>query len=47
MAAARVGRHDLRLMVDTGATVSAFDTAGLDKWGAKRLGEVEVDGLGR
>ena len=47
MAAARVGRHDLRLVVDTGATVSAFDTAGLDKWGAERLGEVEVDGLGR
>jgi predicted aspartyl protease len=39
MAAARIGRHDLRLMVDTGASFSMFDTAGLDKWGAVRLGE--------
>ena len=46
IAAASVGRHDLRLVVDTGATVSTFDTAGLDKWGAERLGAVDVDGLG-
>jgi predicted aspartyl protease len=46
-AVARVGGHDLRLVVDTGATVSAFDTAGLDKWGAMRLGKLEADSFGR
>jgi predicted aspartyl protease len=44
MAAARVGRQDLRLLVDTGASVSTFDAAGLDKWGAMRLGGVESHG---
>lgn len=43
---ARVGRHDLRLVVDTGAVVSAFDTAGLGKWGAERLGKMETLGFG-
>ena len=45
-AVARVGRHDLRLVVDSGVTMSAFDTAGLGKWGAKRLGAKEFDGFG-
>ena len=43
MAVARVGQHDLRLMVDTGATMSMFDTVGLGKWGAERQGEREVN----
>ena len=41
MTAGRVGEHDLRLMVDTGATVTAFDTALLNKLGAKRMGATE------
>ncbi|QJW96387.1 pepsin/retropepsin-like aspartic protease family protein [Frigoriglobus tundricola] len=45
VAAARIGRHDLRLMVDTGTSFSAFDTAGLDKWGAERMGGTVGEGL--
>jgi hypothetical protein len=45
IAAARVGRHDLRVLVDTGASISMFDTAGLGKWGAVRVGAQEVHGL--
>ena len=43
---ARIGNDHLRLMLRTGQTASAFDTAGLDKWGAVRLGKMQVDGLG-
>jgi hypothetical protein len=46
MVTARIGKDDLRIMLRTGQSVSAFDTAGLGKWGAIRLGKVEVDGLG-
>jgi len=46
MVAAITGKHDLRLMVDTGANVSAFDAAGLEKWGAKRFGGGEAKGFG-
>jgi uncharacterized protein (TIGR03067 family) len=46
MVAARAGKHELRLMVDTGANVSAFDVAGLEKWGAKRFGGAEASGFG-
>jgi len=46
MVAARIGKDDLRLMLRTGQTTSVFDTAGLDKWGAVRLGWMKVDGLG-
>lgn len=45
MVAARVGQHDLRLMVDTGMTLTAFETAGLGKWGAVRQGETEANAL--
>ena len=45
MAAARVGQHDLRLMVDTGMTLTAFDTAGLDKLRAVRMGAREGHAL--
>ena len=44
---ARTGGHVLRLLVDTGANTTAFDATGLDKWGAKRLGGVQVRGLGK
>jgi uncharacterized protein (TIGR03067 family) len=47
MVAARIGHHDLRLMLRTGQSVSTFDTAGLSKWGAVRLGRMKVDGLGK
>ncbi len=43
---ARLGRHMLRLVVDTGANISVFDTAGLSKWGAVWLGRVEGKSLG-
>src|SRR6185437_11778763 len=43
---ARAGGQALRLMVDTGANVSAFDESGLSKWGGKRLGKVDGDSLG-
>jgi hypothetical protein len=43
---ARAGRHTLRLGVDTGASMSGFDRAELDKWEAERLGKMEVEGLG-
>lgn len=46
MAAARIGQHDLRLVVDTGATASLFDAARLGEWGGKRLAGVESQGLG-
>jgi hypothetical protein len=45
MVAARVGKHTLRLMVDTGASFSMFDTAGLGKWGAVRQGGLEAQAL--
>ena len=38
MVAASAGKYPLRLLVDTGATVSAFDAASLEKLGAKRFG---------
>ena len=41
---ARIGKNELRLMVDSGATWSAFDTAGLKKWGAMRLGGLQARG---
>jgi uncharacterized protein (TIGR03067 family) len=46
MVTARIGQHDLRLVVDTGATASLFDAARLGNWGGKRLGGVESQGLG-
>src|SRR6185437_291648 len=47
IANARIGEHELRLMVDTGASWSGFDAAGLNKWGAVRLGKIETNaGLG-
>ncbi|MBX9583145.1 MAG: aspartyl protease family protein, partial [Gemmataceae bacterium] len=46
VAVARAGQHDLRLLVDTGATVSLFDTAGLTQWGATRRDGVALWALG-
>jgi hypothetical protein len=40
---ARVGEHDLRLVVDTGTSISAFEAAELGKLKAERLGRVEVE----
>ncbi|MBX9585220.1 MAG: aspartyl protease family protein [Gemmataceae bacterium] len=42
--AARVGTHDLRLVLDTGRNISQFDPAGLKKWGAKPAGEARAVG---
>jgi predicted aspartyl protease len=46
MAAARVGRHNLRLVVDTGTAFSTFDAGGLAKWGAERLGGTVAEAVG-
>lgn len=43
---ARIGEHTLRLQVDTGSNATAFDSSGLDKWGARRLGRLGSQGLG-
>lgn len=42
----RTGKHDLRLIVDTGCSFSSFDSAGLKKWGGKVDGRVDVAGFG-
>jgi uncharacterized protein (TIGR03067 family) len=46
MVAARIGKHNLRLIVDTGANVSGFDAAELEQLGAKRFGGGEARGFG-
>ena len=43
---ASAGRHALRLLVDTGANFSTFDSTGIDKWAGKRRGEGEGRGFG-
>jgi uncharacterized protein (TIGR03067 family) len=44
--AARTGKHDLRLMVDTGCSFSVFDSAKLKKWGGKVQGRADGVGFG-
>jgi uncharacterized protein (TIGR03067 family) len=44
--AARTGKHDLRLAVDTGCSMTTFDSAGLKKWGGKSEERIEVKGWG-
>lgn len=43
--AARTGKHDLRLMLDTGCSLTTLDSAGLKKWGVKAGDRVEGQGL--
>ena len=43
--AARTGKHDLRLIVDTGCSFTAFDSAKLKKWGGKVQGRVDIVGF--
>jgi predicted aspartyl protease len=44
--AARTGKHDLRLVVDTGASMTTFDSAGLKKWGVEPGERIEGKGWG-
>lgn len=44
--AARTGKHDLRLIVDTGCSMTTFDSAGLKKWGGKPGERIEGKGWG-
>lgn len=46
VATAQVGRHSIRLIVDTGTNVSVFETKALAKWGATRTGSEAARGLG-
>ena len=44
--AARTGKHDLRLILDTGCSLATFDTAALKKWGGKVSSRADFEGLG-